>query len=151
MSSSSQKQKAKAGEIVDTTHGLGQSEDISGSDSEPNDTADIADDIVSPSTSQKKKKKKKSKASKALAALQGKGQIPQEIVDSVLDQVKAEGTVGPSVNEENVRRALEHLKIMDVAKGKAGLGGFNKKDMGEHKVCSIRLPNLYLSSQVRCT
>ncbi|KAG6866998.1 hypothetical protein C0991_003914 [Blastosporella zonata] len=104
--------------------------------SDHEDSSDIdAADIVSPSAStSQKKKKKKSKASKALGALRGNSEIPQKLVDHVLDQVKAEGAVGSSdANQKNVREVLEKLKIMDVVKGKAGIGGINKKDMGEHK------------------
>ncbi|KAG6898342.1 hypothetical protein C0992_009017 [Termitomyces sp. T32_za158] len=89
-----------------------------------------ASDIASPSTSSGKKKKKKSKAAKALNALRG-GEIPQQLIDRVLDEVKAEGsTASTQANQENVREALERLKIMDVVKGKAGIGGTNKKDIG---------------------
>lgn len=134
MSSSSQKQKAKAEDIIDTTQDTDDSEE---SDLEPRNAT--ASSVGSPSTS--RRKKKKSKASKALSALRGKNEIPQELIDHVLDRVKAEGSAGSSeANEENVRLALEHLKIMDVVKGKAGLGGINKKDMGEHKVCKLEMP-----------
>ncbi|KAJ7109468.1 N-myristoyl transferase [Mycena epipterygia] len=118
-------QSSKIEEIIDTTQ-----ENPSDSDSEIEDTQEIA----TPSTSQKKKKKKKSKAARALAAIRGRSEIPQELVDHVLDKVKADGAVGSEeANEENVRQALEQMKIMDVAKGKAGIGGYNKKDMGAHK------------------
>jgi glycylpeptide N-tetradecanoyltransferase len=123
---SSQNQKAKATEVVDTVDPV--PEEISDSDSEREVT--IQDDSVS-STSQKKKKKKKKKFFS-----RGKDEISQDLVDRVLDQVKGDGAVADSdnVNAENVREALEQMKIMDVAKGKVGLGGLNKKDVGEHKV-----------------
>jgi len=124
--SSSQNQKEKATEIVDTNVDQDPSED-----SDPEDE-DIQDVNVVPSTSKKKKKKKKSKIAKLLGA--GKDEIPQKLVDRVLDQVKGDRAVGSEdVNAENVRETLEELKIMDVARGKAGLGGLNKKDIGEHK------------------
>ncbi|KAG5354010.1 hypothetical protein C0989_009706 [Termitomyces sp. Mn162] len=92
-----------------------------------------ASDIASPSTSTQKKKKK-SKASKALKVLRGDSEIPQQLIDHVLDRVKAErSNESAEVNQENVREALEKLKIMDVVKGKAGIGGHNQKDMGQHK------------------
>ena len=145
MSSSSQKQKAKAEEIIDTTQDL---EDISDAESgadEPIETPEIA----SPSTSQKKKKKKKSKASKALNALRGKTEIPQDLVDQVLEKVQTEDAVSPdAMNQENVREILEQLKIMDVVKGKAGLGGLNRKDLGEHKVWR-NIPSNPASEQIR--
>ncbi|KAF8163391.1 N-myristoyl transferase [Crassisporium funariophilum] len=127
--SSNQKQKAKAAEVIDTP--VPENEEIlSDSDGEQ----DVVEDTAAPSTSQKKKKKKKSKANKMLNALRGKDEIPQDLVDQVLDKVKAEGTNVPQeVNAVSVREALQQLKIMDVVRGKAGIGGLNKKDMGEHK------------------
>ncbi|KAG6868722.1 hypothetical protein C0993_011660 [Termitomyces sp. T159_Od127] len=107
-----------------------------------------ASDIASASTSSGKKKKKKSKASKALNALRGDSEISQRVVERVLDEVKAEGsTASAQANQENVREALEKLKIMDVVKGKAGIGGINKKDMGEHKVrfCDVFTCDLQLT------
>ena len=125
---SSQKQKAKATQIVDTTVNP-DPEETSNSDSEQG----VIQDVAAPSTSQKKKKQRKSKIAKLLGG--GKDEIPQEVVDRVLDQVKGDRAVpGPDdINAENVRETLERLKITDVATGKAGLGGLNKKDMGEHK------------------
>ena len=112
---SAQKLKAKAQDVVESDH---------------QESTD--DDSASPSTS---KKTRRSKISKALDALHGKSEIPQALVDQVLDKVKAEGTPGSSeATQQNVREVLEQLKIMDVMKGKAGLGGVNKKDVGEHKV-----------------
>ncbi|KAJ7285742.1 N-myristoyl transferase [Mycena rebaudengoi] len=116
-------QSSRIEEIIDTT------QDPSESDSEIENEPEVA----TASTSQKKKKKK-SKAARALNAIRGRSEIPQELVDHVLEKVKADGEAGSEeANEDNVRQALEQLKIMDVAKGKAGIGGFNKKDMGAHK------------------
>jgi len=82
----------------------------------------------------KKKKKKKSKAARALAALRPQETIPQAIVDEVLHKVKTEDGPGArDINEAEVRKALELLKIGEVIKGKAGIGGKNRKEMGEHK------------------
>jgi glycylpeptide N-tetradecanoyltransferase len=79
----------------------------------------------------KKKKKKKSKLSKLL---KGKSDIPEAFVHQVIERVKAEGSIPEEdLTVENIRGVLEHLKIMDVVQGKAGLGT-NAKDMGEHKV-----------------
>ncbi|KAG5653839.1 hypothetical protein H0H81_010112 [Sphagnurus paluster] len=123
--SQKQKERVVAQASTESDH---EQEHTSGSE------IDVAD-VASPSTStHKKKKKKKSKVSKVLSALRGNTEIPQEFVDQVLDKVKADGAVGSGeANQENVREALEQLKIMDVVKGKAGIGGINKKDMGEHK------------------
>ena len=85
-----------------------------------------------PSRSKKKKNKKKSKLSKIL---QPGGEIPQQLVDNVVKEVHAKhGAETEGADEANVRAILEQLKIMDVLKGKSGLGGKNRKDMGEHKV-----------------
>lgn len=79
--------------------------------------------------------KNKSKAMKALDALRGKKEIPQEVVEQVLEKVKvAGGEDAAGADEATVRAALEQLKIMDVAKGKSGLGGKDKKDTGGHRV-----------------
>ncbi|KAJ7097834.1 N-myristoyl transferase [Mycena belliarum] len=122
-------QSARIEEIIDTTQ-----DNPSDSDSEVYDALAEQDAATASTSAKKKKKKKKSKAAKALAALRGKSEIPQELVDHVLDKVKADGATGSEeANEDNIRQALEALKIMDVAKGKAGLGGHNKKDMGVHK------------------
>jgi glycylpeptide N-tetradecanoyltransferase len=123
---SSQNEKVKATE-VDTVNP--DPEEMSNSDSERE--VIVQDETVS-STSQKKKKKKKKK----FLLGGGKDEIPQNLVDHVLDRVKEDGAVTGSdnLNAENVREALEQLKIMEVAKGKVGLGGVNKKDVGEHKV-----------------
>ncbi|KXN86917.1 Glycylpeptide N-tetradecanoyltransferase [Leucoagaricus sp. SymC.cos] len=112
-------------------------------DEERTDTEDEAHDLTpvagsstgaGTSGSKKKRKRKKSKMSKALNALSGKSEIPDELVNEVLDQVKAEGGVPEEdLTVENIREALKQLKIMDVVQGKAALGRLNKKDMGEHK------------------
>lgn len=87
----------------------------------------------------KKKKKKKSKASKILNKLKGNGEnpdeVPQEVVDKVMEEIRTQGTLSPEeLTAENIRQALQEMKILDVVKGKAGIGGLNPKDMGEHKV-----------------
>lgn len=79
-------------------------------------------------------------------------QVPQDLIDRVVDAVNADGGVireedaaGPSsstavvgekkpVTEEEVRKAMEILKVVDMLQGKTGLGGKNKKEMGEYKV-----------------
>ncbi|KAH9483926.1 Glycylpeptide N-tetradecanoyltransferase [Psilocybe cubensis] len=134
------KQKEKAPEVIDATGDVESDDDQSGSDAEVEGDTNV-DALQAPSTSasQKKKKKKKSKAKKVLDALRGKDEIPKEVVEQVLDKVKAEGGVGVAdANIDNVRQALQQMKIMDVAQGKAGIGGFNKKDMGEHKFWSTQ-------------
>jgi len=136
--SASQKSKEKEPQIIDTTGDPEFSDIHSDSEGEEQENHKVSEDasVPSTSTSQKKKKKKKSRAKKLLNAIRGNEEIPQQVVDQVLDKVKAEGGPGSSeANADNVRLALQEMKIMDVVKGKAGIGGLNKKDLGEHKVC----------------
>lgn len=117
----------------------------------------------------KRKRKGKGKVTQALnnviATATGgkdKDKIPQVLVDTVVQAVNAQGGVirddeppaaGPStskvvatagakkpVTEEEVRKALEILKAVDVLQGKTGLGGKNAKEMGEYKVRTQRPP-----------
>lgn len=132
----SQNQKVTFEEVADSTADTNQP-DHSDSDSDRKEEV-IEGEILTSSNSQKKKKKKRSKGSKLLRAIRGDDSIPQELVNQVLDHVKADGALPSNeATEENVRAALEQLKVMDVIQGKAGLGGHNKKDMGAHKVCII--------------
>ncbi|KZT40884.1 N-myristoyl transferase [Sistotremastrum suecicum HHB10207 ss-3] len=89
------------------------------------------------SSKSKKKKKKKSKASKALQSVLrggGSGNVPQELVDEVIQRVKEEhADLADQADEETVRQALDYLKINDVIRGKAGIAGRGTKDLGEHK------------------
>ena len=148
--SQKQKETERQSEIIDATGDSDGSDNNTDSEGELDHDAEgqpagAEDGGPSSSNAQKKKKKKKSKAKKLLNMLRGNQEIPQEVVDTVLDKVKADGGAGAAdVNAEHVREALEQLKIMDVVQGKAGLGGLNKKDMGEHKVC--RHP-CYMDSQ----
>ncbi|KAJ3796951.1 N-myristoyl transferase [Lentinula aff. detonsa] len=132
---------SKIEEIIDTTQdsdAQDDSDDNGAEEHEHDGTQRQQEPSSSTASTSKKKKKKRSKAAKALNALTGKS-IPQALVDQVLDSVKAEGGEGSEqANAENVRQALEHMKIMDVVKGKAGFGGLNKKDMGEHKFWSTQ-------------
>ncbi|KAF8485618.1 N-myristoyl transferase [Gautieria morchelliformis] len=130
------KERARIEEIIDATEAdavvLTASES---SDEEPQSQAARGSQEASASaSSSKKKKKKKSKAARALAALRPQGAIPQSLVDQVVEKVKAEhGEGAPGTDEAHVRMALEQLKVGDVIKGKAGIGGKNRKEMGEHK------------------
>lgn len=91
-------------------------------------------DAATSSGTSKKKKKKRSKAARALAALKG-NTVPQKLVDTVLEKVKEEhGENLPGADAETVRQLLEQMKIKDVMQGKAGIGGKNRKDAGDHKV-----------------
>lgn len=125
----------------------GSDDEVSGDEAPPDEQATEGVPLASTS-SKKKKKKKTSKAVRALNALRGKSEIPQEVVDQVLDKVKAHGGV-EGADAETVRAALEQMKIMEVMKGKTGIGGKNKKDMGEHKVC-LRHLKWYLTCSYEC-
>lgn len=81
-----------------------------------------------PSSSSKKKKKKKSKA---LSKLLKAGSTNDALVETVLEKVQAEHS---DVDPELIRSALQQLNLKDVVAGKAGLGGKNRKETGDHKV-----------------
>jgi glycylpeptide N-tetradecanoyltransferase len=133
---------AKMEELGDSTQPEHNADDESSpEDGETNPREEQA--FTASQTSQSHKKKKKSKALRALNALRGK-EIPQEIVDSVLEKVKAEeqatgSPIASGADADSVRSALEQLKILEVLKGNTGIGGKNKKDMGEHKVSQYLL------------
>ncbi len=121
-------QSSKIEEVVDDAK---DTEDVTDSEAEQ----ELPQESTSTAAPSKKKKKKKSKAARALSALTGKSEIPDEVVNRVLDVVQSKGGANSQeATAENVRALLEQMKIMDVAKGKTGIGGINKKDMGEHKV-----------------
>ena len=138
-----QKERPRIEEVIDTREADAVLLSVSeSSDEEQHAQPQGAQDpqpAAPPSTStSKKKKKKKSKASRALAALRPQDVIPQSLVDQVVEKVKAEhGEGAPGTDEAHVRMALEQLKVGDVIKGKAGIGGKNRKEMGEHKVCQV--------------
>ncbi|KAL9715236.1 glycylpeptide N-tetradecanoyltransferase [Leucoagaricus gongylophorus] len=80
--------------------------------------------------------KKKKKVSKTPHGLSGKSEIPEEIVNEVLDKVAADGTVPEEeLTVENITEALIRLKTVNinVAQGKIVHGELNQKDMGGHK------------------
>jgi glycylpeptide N-tetradecanoyltransferase len=112
----------------------------SGEDEEP--TAGPSDSIPAASSSSKKKKKKRSKVAKILNTLKG-NEVPQVMVDKVMEKVKEEHGDQPGMDEESIRRLLEQLKINDVLQGKSGLGGKNKKEVGDHKVCTRLLESIH--------
>ena len=90
-----------------------------------------------PSHPSKKKKKKRSKVARAISAIKGDS-VPQTVVDRVVAKVKEEHGEDAVVADENtIRELLKQLKLKDVAEGKAGFFGKNKKDTGDHKVCYL--------------
>ncbi|KAL1722530.1 acyl-CoA N-acyltransferase [Schizophyllum commune] len=121
---------AVASAVEDLEHGS----DGSSGEEDAQPTASTSTDPAAATSGKKNKKKKKSKAKSALNALRGKKEVPEGVVDVVLDKVKERGGEGAEhANAENVRMALEQIKIMDIMKGKVGLGHATKKDMGDHK------------------
>jgi len=113
----------------------GAADDESGSESDgevPAATGTPSESGPSRPTS-KKKKKKRSKVARAISALKGDS-VPQAVVDQVVAKVKEEhGENSAAADEETIREVLRQLKLKDVAEGKAGLGGKNRKDTGDHK------------------
>jgi glycylpeptide N-tetradecanoyltransferase len=108
--------------------------DESSSESEPEVVLAAATPESGPSRPSKKKKKKRSKIARAISALKGDA-VPQAVVDQVVAKVKEEhGESSPAADEDAVRQLLKQLRLKDVAEGKVGLGGKNKKDTGDHKV-----------------
>lgn len=129
-------------EVVDVVNCDAHPESGSDGESEHEDgTEHAADGVDTPgagssSQSKKKKKKKRKVAAKLLSALNPSNKnLPQPLVDAVMEKMREEhGEGSAEADEETVRKALEHLKVMDVIKGKAGVGGRGKKDTGGHKV-----------------
>ena len=116
--------------VEDVENGRNDEGDSHGADQEQPQASSSS--APAPGGSKKKKNKKKSKISKLL---QPGGEIPQQLVDHVVNEVQAKHGAGTEgTDEASVKALLEQLKIMDVMKGKSGLGGKNRKDMGEHKV-----------------
>jgi glycylpeptide N-tetradecanoyltransferase len=108
-------------------------ESASGSDTEVPATAAATSAESGPSRPSKKKKKKRSKVARAISAIKGDS-VPQAVVDKVVAKVKEEhGEDSAAADEETVRELLKQLKLKDVAEGKAGFGGKNRKDTGDHK------------------
>ncbi|GBE82092.1 Glycylpeptide N-tetradecanoyltransferase [Sparassis crispa] len=131
---SSQKAKQKEVAEPEADQPENDAQDDSGSDLSEEDHDQASSTLPEASVSSASIKKKKKKRSKALKALRGsKDGIPQKVVDAVLEKVRAEGGEAASADEATVRMALEHLKIKDVIQGKAGIGGRNRKDTGDHK------------------
>ncbi|CCM00482.1 uncharacterized protein FIBRA_02516 [Fibroporia radiculosa] len=135
-------QKAKEKQVAEPEpeqpgHDDGEESGSDVSDGEQTVIGSALPEASTPSTSSKKKKKKRSKALKALNAIRTghKDGIPESLVNVVLDKVREGGDeeVARSADAATVRLALEQMKIKDVLQGKAGIGGKNKKDAGDHK------------------
>lgn len=113
-----------------------RADDESSSESDAEVSAAAASES-GPSHPSKKKKKKRSKVARAISALKGDS-VPQAVVDTVVAKVKEEhGEDSAAADEETIREVLRQLKLKDVAEGKAGFGGKNKKETGDHKVCCL--------------
>ena len=138
-STSQLKAKEKVSESEPIDAGAHSDEGDSGSEGSADETVAGSSTGQAPSTASKKKKKKRSKAAKALSALRpggSKDEISDDVVNIVLDKVRAEGGEAAAVADpESVKKALEQLKLREFLQGKTGLGGKNKKETGGHKVC----------------
>jgi len=101
------------------------------------DEARVLDQDVKPSMGASTSKKRKKKVPKTPHALSGKSEIPEELVNELLDKVAADGSVPEEkLTIENITEALVRLKTMNISfvQGKVVHGEPNKKDMGGHKV-----------------
>jgi glycylpeptide N-tetradecanoyltransferase len=75
--------------------------------------------------------------------------IPEEVVDKVMDQLKIEHPEeAQNLTPTELRKTLAALKLMDVIQGKSDLGGKNSKDLGEHKVCCTNLLCVHIQSAI---
>lgn len=142
MSSQKAKEKEIIEEIPEKLEGEQENDDGSGSDASDDDEPPTGEPSVgasTPSTSSKKKKKKRSKALAALNALRGKSELPQDVVNVVMEKVREQGgEAAANADEATIRKALEQMKLKDVLQGKVGIGGKNRKDAGDHKVRADR-------------
>jgi glycylpeptide N-tetradecanoyltransferase len=130
--------KARIQDVVEEIHDDAE-EGSSGSEEDAAPEAKASSSTPSAQASTTKKKKKKKKVAKALQSLlKGKDkEVPQALVDEVLHRVQEEqGPNAEGADEQSVRKALEAMKIVDMLQGKSGVGGKNKKDAGDHKVCA---------------
>ena len=136
------------------------------SDGEDSDHADPS----STTTSKRKRTRRKNPLGAIQSALSRdpnhRDAIPQDLVDIVRDAVNTEGglveeeeepAAGPSTGgeqkpatDEQIRKALETLKIVDMLQGKTGLGGKNKKEMGEYKVRRPHTPSMMWLMKCGC-
>jgi glycylpeptide N-tetradecanoyltransferase len=137
-------QPSSVDEIIETVEDLHEEDNEHESDSDEDEnesnqaSASTSEFPEAESSKKSKKKKKKGKLSKAMSALKNAvkaDDIPQDLVDMVVSKVREEhGEGAPGTDEASVRQALAQMGIKDVVKGKAGISGRGKKDLGEHKV-----------------
>ncbi|KAF8636733.1 hypothetical protein AX17_003536 [Amanita inopinata Kibby_2008] len=123
----------KPSQVPDERTSVQVSDQPSGSESSENEFADPIESRPL-GAQKKKKKKKKSKASGAVNLFRGPTELPQAVVKQVFEHLQTGDVAGSSdVTQDDVRQALQQLRVMDVLKGKSGIGGNNQKMMGEHK------------------
>jgi glycylpeptide N-tetradecanoyltransferase len=111
-------------------------------EAEANDDDEAAASDVEPAApgpSKKKKKKSKNKASKAIQKLKdiSSGKVPDALVNQVQQQIANDtplGSAPPTINEAEIKRALQAVDLIKLLEGKSALGNSqNTKDLGEHK------------------
>lgn len=91
--------------------------------------------------------RKESKAAKVLTAVASKAsgkKVPHEVVDMLSSRVKEVQPELDEIGPNEMRKLIGELKLKDMLDGRSGLGGKNKKDVGEHKVCLHRFRYLAL-------
>ncbi|CED82593.1 n-myristoyl transferase [Phaffia rhodozyma] len=130
-------------------------EDIA-SDAESDRVDDAAADTPSSAADgEKKKRKKKSKGKKVADKIKsalpgGEKEIPGAILNRVMEDVnKLPEAEREHLNEDEVRKALQAMKLMDMLKNESqGLSvtGKNKKDLGEHKFWKTQPVPQYLEN-----
>ncbi|KAI6045692.1 N-myristoyl transferase [Pisolithus marmoratus] len=121
---SSTSPKATVQDTAEMKQGGEGGERTSGSEEERHFGPEDEDGVTETSqpSSSNRQRKKRSKVSKALNKIRG-NEIPQSVVNHVVEQVKVEqGNDSPAADPDAVRVALEQLKIMDSPQGKGGCG-----------------------------
>lgn len=128
---SSDKAKGKQASVADTP-----ADPEHPSDDESEGGSEGAEEQTTPAPSSSSSKKKKKKKSKAISKLLKSASTNDALVQTVLEKVQAEHA---DADPELIRSALQQLNLKDVVAGKAGLGGKNRKETGDHKVCVFPL------------
>ncbi len=81
--------------------------------------------------------RKLSKATKVLTTVASKasGKDPQEVFDMLSSRVKDVQPELKQIDPDKMQKLIGELRLKDALDGGSVLGGKNRKDIGEHKVC----------------